>query len=241
MDGATGIFFPAVLFSAFEARFSTTQHTLDKHPPGLNMAARFDPSRLRISVPQLSDVVLKRVPQSDADALWQAFSSGSDRIGHFIDVGFYNREMVDVAIERWDRYMMDHQSLCVGIYVQGALAGHIRSHVYSRPDENGRGICLEYWLAIPVQKRGIMHQSIPSFLSFAIGKFFYDISYVEIVCHPENIASIAVAERLGFKSHETNASRKECLPRLRYRLYVNENDWITNPNAPTDNMSMVPV
>jgi RimJ/RimL family protein N-acetyltransferase len=173
------------------------------------------------------DVHLAPIRQNDATALWNTFHPGSESIGNYIDVGFYDQTSAGRAIEQWNNSMRDGTTVALGIYISGRVVGHLRSSRYRRMlGESRTGIHLEYWLAPPYQRQGIMIRSIPYFLDFAVNIFFRDVEYIEIVCHPLNDASIRVARRIGSSIVQRTSKIPEALPRVRFRISMNDSDWL---------------
>ncbi len=80
-----------------------------------------------------------------------------------------------------------------GIFSAGDRVGMIGTHYI---DWNARTTELGYWLAQSAQGRGIMTRVVAG-----ISRIFFDdyqLQRVEIRCHPDNVRSRAVPERLGF-------------------------------------------
>lgn len=85
-----------------------------------------------------------------------------------------------------------------GLVVDGELAGvlslHYINHVVGRTE-------LGYWLAARFEGRGVMTRAVRGLLPLLFEE--YRLNRIEIRCHPENVRSRAVAERLGFRYEGT--------------------------------------
>jgi hypothetical protein len=74
------------------------------------------------------DVHLAPIRQNDATALWNTFHPGSESIGNYIDVGFYDQTSAGRAIEQWNNSMRDGTTVALGIYtLQKIWSPHMKT------------------------------------------------------------------------------------------------------------------
>ena len=179
-----------------------------------------DKPRAVFQVAAVDNSVLKSIPLEDCELLWKAYSEDPDSVGYFIDVGFRDEESAAISVKLWNSEMSRGEGLYLGIYVGSQLVGQIRSRKHSRLRSDSEQSCsLEYWLRPSFQRQGIMTHRIAVFLEFA-SSFFPQAAYFEIVCHPDNQRSIALARRVGFQEVRRERHLRETLPRLRLRRPV---------------------
>lgn len=90
------------------------------------------------------------------------------------------------------------ESLAVGIFTQGVLAGSIGYHAI---DWANRRTSLGYWLAAPYQGRGLMTRAVRAMTTHAFVSL--GLHRMEIRAAVENARSRQVAERAGYRHEGT--------------------------------------
>lgn len=99
------------------------------------------------------------------------------------------REYIKSAL----RQFADNGSLQTGIWYQGNIVGSIGYHPINW---NTRKVEIGYWLAAPLQGKGLMTKSCKTLIAYAFDEL--GLNKVEIRCATENKRSRAIPERLGF-------------------------------------------
>ena len=81
-----------------------------------------------------------------------------------------------------------------GIWFEGKMAGMVG---FDRIDWSDRLADLSYWVAAPLQGKGIVTKSCHALLGYAFDEL--KLNRVEVRCATENAKSRAIPERLGFE------------------------------------------
>lgn len=106
----------------------------------------------------------------------------------------YNRDAAEAFIRQVHRQYAEEGILALGIWERGALVGGISMNTTVW---HQCSTALGYWLAASAQGRGIMTRAVRAVVDELL--WHRGIERVVIAAQPENIASCAVAERLGFR------------------------------------------
>ena len=171
---------------------------------------------------KLGSFFLAPLHKSHASRLFEAFDGGRDCISKFIDVKFSSEQEAERAIEIWNEESSIGKALHLGIFHAHeaglTIAGHIRGDIrFESPDDSKQCIYVEYWLNPSFTGAGLMTHAVISFLNRA-SEINAHITFAKIVCHPDNIASQGVADRLGFIRESVTQHDHALLYRLRYTL-----------------------
>lgn len=100
-----------------------------------------------------------------------------------------SRAFINDARERYT----NREGMDLGIWYRGNLAGMVGFYDFEWRDRRAN---LGYWLAEPIQGKGVMTRSCSALVSHALGEL--DLNRVEIRCSPRNLRSRAIPARLGF-------------------------------------------
>lgn len=91
------------------------------------------------------------------------------------------------------RQFADNEGFQLGIWYRGKFAGGIGYHPINWAN---RKVEIGYWLAEPMQGKGIMTKACQTLIAYAFDEL--GLNKVEIHCATGNIRSCAIPKRLGF-------------------------------------------
>jgi ribosomal-protein-serine acetyltransferase len=131
-----------------------------------------------------------------ADAMTEVIVANREHLMRFLSwpTPDYNRDAAMAFIHQAQRQYADEGILALGIWERGVLVGGIGMNTTVW---RTRSTALGYWLAASAQGRGIMTRAVRSVVDELLGPRGFE--RVVIAAQPENRASCAVAERLGFR------------------------------------------
>lgn len=131
-----------------------------------------------------------------ADAMAAVIVANREHLTRFLSwpTPDYNRDAAMAFIHQAQRQYADEGILALGIWERGVLVGGIGMNTTVW---RTRSTALGYWLAASAQGRGIMTRAVRSVVDELLGPRGFE--RVVIAAQPENRASCAVAERLGFR------------------------------------------
>lgn len=131
-----------------------------------------------------------------ADVMAEVINANREHLARFLSWPRpdYNRDAAEAFIRQVQRQSAEEGILALGIWERGALVGGIgmNTTVWRQ-----RSTALGYWLAASAQGRGIMTRAARALVDELLGHRGFE--RVVIAAQPENRASCAVAERLGFR------------------------------------------
>lgn len=131
-----------------------------------------------------------------ADSMTEVIVANREHLARFLSwpSPTYGREDALAFIRQAQRQHADEGSLALGIWERGALVGGISMN---RTVWRQRSTALGYWLAASAQGRGIMTRAVRAVVDELLGPRGFE--RIVIAAQPENRASWAVAERVGFR------------------------------------------
>ena len=154
------------------------------------------PAPIELPVEGLSDGVVRLRPMTDADVEAVAAACQDPEIARFTSVPIPYEER---HAREWMR--ASQTGIAAGtdlaLVVTSAEGDHVVGSVglHSIDPRNGR-CAAGYWIAREARSQGVAGRALALVCAFAFGEL--SVSRIELWIAPENPASIAVAERVGF-------------------------------------------
>lgn len=146
------------------------------------------------------DIELKPLQDNHAKELFDLIDRNRAHIAKFLPWERRTQTWQDsLAFIKAQRKMCaENGTIDCGIFYKGALAGKVSLHEIDWPN---RRSSLGYWLSKDMTGRGIMTQCVTAVLDYAFTEL--GLNHIHLKAAPENKASCAIAERLGFKHEGT--------------------------------------
>ena len=147
-----------------------------------------------------SDLELRLVEDRHAEELFELTEQNRDYLKQWFSYLDSHRSVEDVrrVIKSELIEFGKGVRLNAGIWFEGKLAGMAG---YDRIDWSDRLADLSYWVAAPLQGKGIVTKSCRALLGYAFDEL--KLNRVETRCATGNPKSRAIPERLGFKQEGT--------------------------------------
>jgi ribosomal-protein-serine acetyltransferase len=142
------------------------------------------------------NLVLRAVEREDAEALWAFILNNRDHLASFlIDLvdEISNESAAHAHLERVIELRTRGALLEMHIFEAGVLCGSVRLRNIDWHNRSGN---IGYLIGASFQGRGIVTRTVDQFLKWAFANL--QLHRIELRCAVENLASMAVASRLGF-------------------------------------------
>jgi ribosomal-protein-serine acetyltransferase len=141
------------------------------------------------------EITLCLLGNTQANELFRLVEQDRQRLRKWLPWVDYERSPADslAYIQRTQQQFKDQESLQLGLFYQGQLAGTIGSHTVNWPN---RSVEIGYWLSSAWEGRGVMTRACRGLIQYTFTSL--NINRVEIQCATGNVKSRAIPERLGF-------------------------------------------
>ena len=145
---------------------------------------------------ETKNLLLRKINSGDAEALYTILSK--DEVTEFYDEdAFIEISQASDQIAAWEEGYYHRRCIRWGIVPKGEKAligtcGYYGIHNWNKRASIGYELSQRYW------RRNIMTESLSGILDFGFAKM--DLNRIDALVMPENIASINLLEKLGFRN-----------------------------------------
>ncbi len=145
------------------------------------------------------NLTLKSLSRADAESLFSLVDGNREYLGNFLPWVNQTTSTEDSLefIKKTEDERAQGLGYGFGMYVEGALAGHISLMNL----EEGKRPEIGYWIAEDVSGKGITSKAAKTIGDFGFNNL--GIKEIIIKAEPNNIASNSIAKRLGYELFET--------------------------------------
>jgi len=176
-------------------------------------------------------LVLRPVEPADAQELFALVDANREDLRRWLPWVDATREASDTLrfIEGAVRQCADGRGFVAVMLLKGAIAGVIGHHDF---DRKTRTASLGYWLAAAYRGRGRATAACRAMVEDAFGRL--GAEQVTIACAPDNRASRAIPERLGFVPLRTVRAAERLHDRtVDHVVYgIDRRAWTASPAVP---------
>jgi len=148
----------------------------------------------------VNNIFIRQLNTADSDELFWLIDSNRDYLGNWLP-------WIAHTISKSDTEAFIHKSLDLyqerkgyfcGIFIQNRIVGVIGATEYS---DTSNAMYLNYWVSAAWSNRGIATQAGRQLIRFLESEWGIDIFFITL--SDKNIASLRVAEKLGFQFSNT--------------------------------------
>lgn len=146
-------------------------------------------------LPVANNLVLRPLQGGDAKELFRITELNRDYLARYLPWvnDLQSLDHAKAYIEFCEREWRAGSGAHFGIYYHSQLSGHI-SLMFIRPKHKAE---VGYWIVENLSGRGITRRSVRAVMNYAFTEL--QLRRLLICSRPDNVASIAVARRLGFR------------------------------------------